>query len=52
MIILMPFFYGKTTHFDKYDLYYCTTIAHFFSNGKGDDSKREDILISTIIQII
>ncbi len=29
-----------------------TTVAHFLNKGKWDDSKREDILKSTMIQII
>lgn len=43
---------GKTVDFAKYSPCHRTTIAHFLNHGKWDDSKLEDILKSSVIQII
>ena len=45
-------YHGKTIDFERYSPCHRTTVAHFLNKGKWDDSKMEDILKSTVIQII
>lgn len=45
-------YHGKTIDFEKYSPCHRTTVAHFLNKGKWDDAKLEDILKSTVIQII
>ena len=45
-------YHGKTIDFERYSPCHRTTVAHFLNKGKWDDSKLEDILKSTVIQII
>ena len=54
-IILSVFtigFKGKTVNFEQCSSYYKTTIAHFINHGKWDDSRLEDILKQSVIDII
>ena len=45
-------YHGKTIDFERYSPCHRTTVAHFLNKGKWDDSKMEDTLKSTVIQII
>ena len=45
-------YHGKTIDFERYSPCHRTTVAHFLNKGKWDDSKLEDTLKSTVIQII
>ena len=45
-------YHGKTIDFEKYSPCHRTTIAHFLNKGKWDDARLEDLLKSTVIQII
>ena len=45
-------YHGETIDFERYSPCHRTTVAHFLNKGKWDDSKMEDILKSTVIQII
>lgn len=43
---------GKTLDFEKHSSCHRTTVAHFLNKGKWDDSKLEDILKASVVQII
>lgn len=43
---------GKTVDFEQYSSCHRTTIAHFLNHGKWEDDKLEDVLKSSVIQII
>lgn len=45
-------YHGKTIDFAKYSPCHRTTVAHFLNKGKWDDSKLEDILKTSVIQVI
>ena len=45
-------YHGKTIDVERYSPCHRTTVAHFLNKGKWDDSKMEDTLKSTVIQII
>ncbi len=45
-------YYGKTIDFEKYSPCHRTTVTHFLNKGKWDDARLEDILKSTIVQLI
>ncbi len=45
-------YHGKTIDFEKYSPCHRTTIAHFLNKGKWDDARLEDLLKSTVIQLI
>lgn len=45
-------YHGKTIDFERYSPCHRTTVAHFLNKGKWDDTRLEDILKSTVIQII
>lgn len=45
-------YHGKTIDFERYSPCHRTTVAHFLNKGKWDDTKLEDILKSTVIQVI
>ena len=45
-------YHGKTIDFERYSPCHRTTVAHFLNKGKWDDAKLEDILKSTVIQMI
>lgn len=54
-IILSVFFNGykgKTVDFAQASLYHRTTIAHFLNHGKWNSSKLQDILKTSVIQMI
>lgn len=43
---------GKTVDFEKNSPHHRTTIAHFLNKGKWDDAKLEDVIKSSVIQMI
>lgn len=45
-------YHGKTIDFQKYSPCHRTTVAHFLNHGKWDDSRLEDILKASVVQII
>lgn len=45
-------YHGKTIDFEKYSPCHRTTVAHFLNHGKWDDACLEDILKSTVVQLI
>ena len=45
-------YHGKTIDFEKHSDCHRTTIAHFLNKGKWKDKKLEDILKSSVIQVI
>ena len=45
-------YHGKTIDFERYSPCHRTTVAHFLNKGKWDDTRLEDILKSTVIQVI
>ena len=45
-------YHGKTVDFDRYSPCHRTTVAHFLNKGKWDDVRLEDMLRSTVVQLI
>ncbi len=56
MAILISIFslgyHGKTIDFEKYSPFHRTPVAHFLNKGKWDDGTLENILKSSVVQII
>lgn len=45
-------YHGKTIDFEKYSPCHRTSVTHFLNKGKWDDTRLEDILKCTVIQVI
>ena len=45
-------YHGKTIDFEIHSPCHRTTVAHFLNKGKWDDSKLEDILKASVVQLI